>query len=633
MTGFRFGSFELHCASGELRKSGLRIHLEDQPFRLLAALVERQGELLTREELRTALWPDGTYVDFDRSLNRAINKVRLALGDSAANPRFIETLPRRGYRFVAPVARVDLGNEHALSALEATSPTEPVPPIAEQERASEPIPLPTMKPHHRWWAVGAVVALAAAATAIVSYERVKPISAIAVLPFEDMSGDPEQRYFADGMTDQLIADLSRIDSLRVISRQSVTHYDESSKTLSEIAGELNVGAIVEGSVARASERVRVNARLVRLPNEQVVWTRTYERNATDILTLQSELAQSIADQVGAVITPEEHKRLATQARPVDPELHALYLRGRFLALEPSLNMRQQGIQMLEEVVEKDPTYVPAHAALAEAWFQLSSFYLPPVEAMPKAKAAARKAIQLNPECDSARATLGRIHLFYDWDWQAAEEQLRTALDLNPNSSVAYRGLAGLRISVGRNDEALEAVEHGLRLDPMALWTRFESVFVYTLALRYDNAIRQARRNLDWAPGFALQRAVLGALYAEKGQFTDAVREAEAAVEGQRIPTTLSFLAHVYAMAGRRADAERVLAELSTLAEQQYVCPYEVATAFAVLGSSDDAFAWMDKGIASRADCMVWLRSEPWLESIRRDPRYSDLVSQVAFPQP
>jgi len=396
---------------------------------------------------------------------------------------------------------------------------------------------------------------------------------------------------------------------------------------------LKVGAIVEGSVAQSNGRIRVNVRLVRLPSEETLWTRTYERDGSDILVLQGEMARNIGEQIGALITPEERQRMVSRARPVDPELHALYLNGRFLALEPNRNMIDRGIGMLEKVVERDPTHAPAYAALAEAWFQLANNYLAPSEAMPKAKTAARRAIGLDPELDDARATLGRIHLFYDWDWQASEEQLQKALDLNPNSSAAYRGLGCLRMALGRTDESLKAAEQGLRLSPMYLWTRFDSTMLLTLAGENDEAIRQARRTLEWEPTFGLQRAILGVAHAEKGQLDLAVRELEAAVQAQRIPATVSFLAHAYALSGRKPEAERLVAELASVAEHQYVCPYEIATALVTLGREDDAFRWVNKGIAARADCMVWLHSEPWLKSMRRDTRYPALVHEVGLPRP
>lgn len=617
LAGFRFGSFELDISSGELRKGGIRIRLEDQPFRLLTALVARPGEVLTREEVRAALWAEDTYVEFDRSITRAVNKVRTALGDSAANPRFIETLPRRGYRFVAPVSVVKAACEPSL-------------PMPDHE-----VPVPSRRP--RQWTIGiGVFVLAAAIGAVWVFivPRIAPterISSVAVLPFVNVSADPDQSYLADAMTDQLITALSRIRSCRIVSRTSVMRYKGTQRQLRDIAAELNVHDIVEGSVALSGGRVRLNARLIRIPGEHAVWTKTYEGDAAGILGLQVQLARAIAGEIGALITPEEERRLAGVAQSLAPELHSLYLQGRVFVNEPGRDAIERGIRALSTVIEKDPGHAPAWAALADGWFSLSSVYLPPIEVMPKAKAAARKAIDLDPDSDSAHAVLGRIHVFYDWDWQAGEEQFRKALEINANSSAAYRGLAFLKGATGRPHESLQAIGRAIELDPMSLWAHFQSAMTLTCLRRHEEAESQARRVLNWEPRFGLMRSVLGLNLAERGLFPEAIHELEKAVESLRVPTTLAFLAQGYAQAGRVADAERVLEDLVALAKRQYVCPFEVASAFVTLGRKEDAFAWMSKAVADRADCMIWIRSEPWLDPIRNDARYAAIVRQVGFP--
>jgi tetratricopeptide (TPR) repeat protein len=373
-------------------------------------------------------------------------------------------------------------------------------------------------------------------------------------------------------------------------------------------------------------------RLIRLPGGHAVWTRTYEREAADILSLQAELARNIANEIGAFITPAEQRRLAEIARPVNPELHSLYLQGRLFVNEPGRDSIERGLRALEQVIAKDPGHAPAWAAMSAGWFSLSSVYLPPAEAMPRAKAAARKALDLDPESDAAHAALGLIHVFYDWDWQAAEEHLRKALKINANSSEAYRGLAFLKGATGRTDEAQKAIQRAIELDPMSLWAHFQSAMVFTCVRKHDEAERQARRVLGWEPRFGMMRSVLGLNLAERRVFPEAIQELEKAVELQRIPTTMAWLAQGYALAGQIADAERTMTELVTLANRQYVCPFEVASAFVVLGRNEEAFNWMNKAVADRADCMIWLRSEPWLEPMRGDSRYKNLVRQVGFPQ-
>lgn len=338
-----------------------------------------------------------------------------------------------------------------------------------------------------------------------------------------------------------------------------------------------------------------------------------------------------AEEIGAVVTPDDKRRLARQARSIDPGLQELYAKGRFLATEGGRNEIERGIRILEKVIEQEPKYVSAYAALAEGWFGLASMYLPPVETMPKARAAARKAIELDPESDDAHAILGRVHVFYDWDWRAAEEQFRQALDANPNSSNAYKGLACLRMAQNRTGEAIKNIDYALRLDPRSLWLHFMTVAFRANARRYPEAIRQARGSLEWEPQFGVLRSFVGVIHAMHGEFENAIREAETGTQTQRIPTSISFLAMSYAMAGQRAEAERALAELVSIAERQYVCPFEVACAYALLGRKDAAFTWLAKAVADRADCIIWLRAEPWLDPIRSDPRYATIVRQVWLP--
>ncbi|MEO8126547.1 MAG: winged helix-turn-helix domain-containing protein [Bryobacteraceae bacterium] len=629
---YRFGSFEMDGASRELRKHGVRLKFEEQPFRLLAGLVERQGDVVTREELKKSLWPDETYGDFDRGLNRVVNKIRIALGDSAVNPRFIETLPRRGYRFLAPVSIVERPG----------SQPESVPPdIAPLD--SQPIQTPrnvakwySVRPKSvRWQAALAVLVGAAAVASLtwfgISRVRAPRFTALAVLPLEGVAREGDEGDFAYGMTDQLIASLSRISSLRVVSLKSMMHYKGTRTKLADVAKELKVDGLVEGSLFVSNGNMRMNIRLVRFPGEQTVWTKSYERSAAEAISLQREIAQNVAQEIGAAITPDDRKRLAHHARSIDPALQELYSKGRFLATEQSRDSIERGLKILEKVIEKEPDYAPAYAAVAEGWFGLASVYLPPLETMPKARAAAHKAIELDPELDDARAVLGRVHVFYDWDWSAAEEQFRKALDSNPNSENAYKGLACLRMVQGRGADALTNIDLALRIDPRSLWLHFMAVLFRTNERRYPDAIRQADQSLDWEPGFGMLRSFTGVIHALQGESAVAIREAEMGVKQQPVPTTMGFLALGYALAGKKAEAERVLADLIARADHQYVCPFEVASVYACLGRMDETFDWLAKSVAERADCTIWLRSEPWLDPIRDDPRYTALVRKLWLP--
>jgi TolB-like protein/DNA-binding winged helix-turn-helix (wHTH) protein/Flp pilus assembly protein TadD len=624
---FRFGSFEIDVSSSELRKSGLRIRLEEQPFRILAMLVSRPGEVVTREQLREAVWNSDTHVDFDRSLTRAVNKLRLAINDSASNPRFVETLPRRGYRFTAPVTPI---SEESLRGAVAEGTTDVA---GRGEAPSDHVPdMRAGRGGFLRWAVTLILAAAVLAVGVSVGRRLTParVSAVAVLPFQNLSAQPERNYLGDGMTDQLIITLSRMTSVRVVSRTSVMRYKGGRHSLADIASNLKVDSILEGSVTEDGKRVLVNARLIGFPGGRILWTRSYDRTSADLPALQAELAQTVAREIGALFAPRDELRVRAAARKVDPEVHALYLQGRLFVSEPDRPTVERGIEALKEVLRREPGHADAWAALADGWFNMSSNYVTPLEAMPKAKSAARKAVELDPESDAAHAVLGRIHVFYDWDWRAGEEHLRKAIDLNPNSSSAWRGLSFLEVAEGRFDDAFKSLDRALLLDPMSLWARFQSVITLTCVRRHDEAIQQAQRGLEWEPEFGIMRSVLGLAHAEKGDFPAAIGQLERAVESQKVVTTLAFLAQGYARAGRRMDADRIMSQLLSRATTEYVCPFEMGAAFASMGRTEEAFAWLNKSVTERADCMIWLRAEPWLSPIRGDPRYAALVRQVGF---
>jgi tetratricopeptide (TPR) repeat protein len=394
---------------------------------------------------------------------------------------------------------------------------------------------------------------------------------------------------------------------------------------------LNVEAIVDGSVTHIGDRIRLNARLVRFPGEQTVFTRSYERDAADAFSLQNDLARNIAKEVGRSILPAEEPRLAKYARRVNPRLNALYLKGRALSYDFRREALEEAIRTLEHVGKEDPGNADVYASIANAWFNLSSVHLSPGQAMPKARAAAQKALAIDPQSDTAMTALGLVHVFYDWDWQSADAQLRKAVTVNPNSSDAYSVLGCLRLAQGRSSEALDAAEKSVLLDPRSFWPQLRQTFLFVFLNRLDDAIRNASSTLAFDPGWGPHRSFLGLAYMQKNNLAHAIRELEAAARYQPIPTTLGFLAMGYARAGRTAEAEKILKDLVAQAERHYVCPFEVAAAFAVLGRNDDAFSWMDRGVAERADCMVFLRSEPWLHGIHSDPRYAELMRRVGFP--
>jgi serine/threonine protein kinase/tetratricopeptide (TPR) repeat protein len=490
-------------------------------------------------------------------------------------------------------------------------------------------------PRRRAWLVGgslALVVLAAAVTLIRSSWTAPPahqIRSVAVLPLENLSGDPEQEYFADGMTEQLITDLAKISGLRVISRTSVMQYRKARKPLPEIARELKVDAIIEGAVARAGDKVRVTAKLIRGATEQSLWAQSYERDLRDVLALQSDVARSIANQVDITLTPQEQQRLAS-ARPVNPEAHQQVLIGRFHANKGTEDGLRKAIQYFDLAISKDSANGLAHAGLAEAYAATSSYYMHPREAMPKAKAAAGTALKLDDSLASAHAALGYIHLLYDWDGPAAEKELLKAIHLDPSLAAARLNYAAYLTTQGRYDEAAQEVRRSADLDPLSVRTHSFGALFLIFARRYDEAIELARKGLELEPNGAYALAFQGLAYGEQRRFKEAVSNLQRAAQLERSPTILYLGAHIHAVAGQREEAERLIHEGEKATERQYFCPYEIATAYVSLRDFDTAYNWFRKGVEARADCMAWLGVEPWMEPFRSDPRYATLLQEVGI---
>jgi TolB-like protein/DNA-binding winged helix-turn-helix (wHTH) protein len=421
---FQFGAFELDPRAGELRKHGVKVKLQEQPLRVLVNLLEHAGEVVTKEELQRQIWPSDTFVDFDHGLHSAITRLREALGDSSESPRFIETLARRGYRFIAPVTVI--GN---------TTPTEPT-----REGS-----MPQARNRLRWPGSGVLAGLLGLAVLFAVFlgfdlggarrwlRRSNPaIGALAVLPLEDLSGDPAQEYFADGMTDALITDLAKISALRVVSRTSVMRYKRTQKSVREIARELNVDAIVEGSIEHAGNRVRISAQLIRAATDQHLWAEAYDRDMSDMLRVQEEIARSIAREIQVKLTPQEQALLA-KGRPVDPQAYELYLKGRYFWTKATKESIEKAMGLFREAIAKDPTYASPFSGLADCYTVLGVSFgvgsLSSSQATSQARSAAEKAIQLDDTLAEGHNSLANTRLFFDWDWVGSETEFKRALEL------------------------------------------------------------------------------------------------------------------------------------------------------------------------------------------------------------
>lgn len=626
---FRFGIFEADAETGELRKYGARVKLHGQPFHVLTLLLERPGQVVTRQELRDALWPSGTFVDYDHSLNEAVNKLRTALGDSSASPRFVETVPRRGYRFLAPV--------DTIFPVEPPEPTGVANGSAERAGALHR-PGTWRRPVSIGMAVALVVLLIVVGFVLRGgrrQERPKapegPIDSIAVLPLVNLSGDATKDYFADGMTQELISSLAKIESLRVISRTSVARYKGTTKPLPVIARELDVRAILEGAVLLEEDRVRLNVQLIYAPTDRTLWAETYDRDLRDVLALQSDLAMMIAEMIEVRLTPSEEAVIIRAAR-VDPQAYRAYLRGRFYWGLRSEEGAQRAIEQFRQALEHDPDYAPAYSGLADA-YQLLAVYNAErhQEMMPMAKAAAEKALELDPRLAEAHASLGVVELLYEWNWSAAERELLTAIDLNPGYAAAHQWYGIYLVAMGRTVEARASLRRAQTLDPLSSSISENLGWVAYCAGDYTGALTQLRKTLEQDPRFAPALHYLALTYFQLERPREAVEILESARES--IPWSVELetdLALAYARAGQRAEGARRLDQLLSASEERYLSPYLPAVFYAGIGDTERALEWLERAYQERAANLVFLKVEPLFDSMRDDPRFQRLVERVGL---
>lgn len=622
----RFGTFEADLASGDLRKSGRRVKLRGRPFEILEILLTRAGEVVTREELRRALWDADTFVDFDHGLNTAVNRLRETVGDTADNPRFIETLPRRGYRFLGPV-QWGVRPQAAAPAVEGHEPPSlgPPPSSPASARASRAIRLLI--------ALATLAGLAVSGRHLARGGRDEPVR-IAVLPFVNLGGDPGQEYFVDGITDALIAELAQLDRLRVISRTSVMPYKGSHLRLPGIAAELHVDTIVEGSVLSSGDHVRVTAQLIDAATDRHLWASSYERATTDVLALQREIVRDIAREVRATLSPRQAAHLA--AKPsVDPLAYEAHLRGRIFWDTMSQKGLESSIGFFERAIALDPGYAPAYAGLADAYWILGSAGFeaaPQHETVPKARAAALKAKELDPDLDRAEATLGFLEIDYDWDFAMGERRVRTVLERNPSLVSVHTSFSYYLAAMGRFEEAIAAAKRGQELDPLSV------VPVQTLGFRYYYARRHAEaavafgRALEMDPGAFVARVGLGLARFGQGRTMEALAEIErSAQDSGHNRWVQASLAHVWAKSGQAARARQTLARFEEEGGNRYVPAFYPAVVLAGLGDNDAALAFLEKSFAERSGWMVFLKVEPFFDSLRGDARFDELMARVGLP--
>ena len=648
----RFGVFEADLKSGELRKHGFRLKLAEQPFQVLAMLLERPGETVTREEMRDRLWPSDTFVDFDHGLNNAVMRVREALLDSSDHPRYVETIPRRGYRFVAPVEDVHpaaLVPAHDES--EQTSLVLPISVAGGVAQASRDAARPGLLTVFRHWLRAPRVALAAFVVlvgigALLAFflrgnhnnvagkSTLTQSTSLVVLPLENLSGDKDQDYFADGMTDELIANLAKIRSLHVISRSTAMTYKGTRKPLSEIARELKVDAVVEGTVMRVGNRVRITAELVQVSTDHHLWADTYESQMGDVLALQNRVSSAIVNEIRINLTPEERERLA-KTPAVAPEAYEDYLKGLYYWNKRSDENLTRAIGYFERATKVDPQYALAYAGLADCYAIISAEIfgtMPASEAAPKAKAAALRALELDPTLAEAQTSLATAKFNSDWDWSGASEGFERAIGLNPSYATAYQRYSLYLIAMGRVRDSFAQIQKARELDPLSLSINFSLGWRLYMARQYDAAIAQLKDTLEMDPSYELPHLVVGQAYEQKGDYVSAIQELKTAVElSHGTPLMVSALALAYARSGNRAEAERLLSDLQSESKKQYVSPYYLALVYVGLGRNEQAMDKLEQAFADRSNGLVFLKVEPELDDLRSNSRFISLQKQLGFP--
>jgi TolB-like protein/DNA-binding winged helix-turn-helix (wHTH) protein/Flp pilus assembly protein TadD len=634
----RFGTYEVSFQSGEVRKAGLRIRVQQQPMKLLEILLEHPGEVVTREELRRQIWPNESFGDFDQALNISIGKLRSALGDSAENPRFIETLPKRGYRFIADVSVVG-DDAHKRGPESAASPP---PATGSVTKVQDPgLAISRTRVKGRLWTTLLVIPASVLVLSLVILSvwlfrsRVRPptgIRSLAVLPLDNLSGDASQNYFADGMTDELITDLAQISALRVISRTSVMAYKGARKPLPQIARELNVDAMVEGTVLRSGDQVRITAQLIEASTDKHLWSQSYEGDLRDTLALQNRVASAIADQIRISLTPRE-KAALKDARVVKPEAYESYLKGRYFWNKRTGDGLKVALAYFKQAIEEDPKYAQAYSGLADTYALLGDWQyavMTPKEAFPQAKAAAIKALQLDNTLGEAHNSLAFVLDGFDWDFDSAGKEFQRAIELNPGYATAHHWYAWHLSLLSRYDEAIAEMRKAENLDPLSLIINADLAELLVLAHSYDESIRQSRKTIEMDPNFALAHNQLAQAYLQKHMFDEAVAELKTAVRlSGGAPAFIANLARAYVASGKQSEAIKLLGDLKNRSNLTYSNAAEIAMIYASLGDADQAMNWLEKGYEERFNPGVLLR--PGFDSLRSDSRFQDLVRRIGLP--
>ncbi|HEV2398075.1 MAG TPA: winged helix-turn-helix domain-containing protein [Candidatus Sulfotelmatobacter sp.] len=598
-----FGVFEVDAQAGELRKHGIRVKLQDREFHVLLMLLQNPGHVVTRYELQQSLWPGDTFVEFDNGLNNAISRLRNALGDSAESPRFIETVPRHGYRFVASVTSDDI--------------------------PSVRVPLLSRRPVQI-----ALIVVALAATVLITYsltERAPRIGSLAVLPFSTVNPTdmPGQQYLGSSMTDAVLLNLSNVHGLRIVPLQTARHYSHSNEPLAEIAHELRVDAIASGSVQPEGNDLQVNVRLVRSADDAPFWTGSYRERASQFVALTREVTSGIIQAGNLDLTSSERQRLA-EGPQVNSQAYVDFLKGRYYMSQSTEASYTEALSYFEQAVAEAPNFARGYEGLAD-YYEITDA-LPPSVAMPKAKLYALKALNFNDMLPSAHASLAVAYFYGDWNWKSSEQEFRRALTLNPADAGTHTMFAIALSSTEQVQNALEQIQQAERLSPLYFRAYHTGALVWLNAHQYGRSAEQANQLVSLNPNGASGHEDLGTAYIFEGKYPEAVQQFQQELaDGGDGEIVSALLGVAYARWGKNTQAEQQLHDLKRASAQEYVPPFWFAMLYASLGVSQKALDALDQAYREHDAYMVFLKVTPFLDSLHSDPRFQKLVRGMNFP--
>jgi TolB-like protein/DNA-binding winged helix-turn-helix (wHTH) protein/Tfp pilus assembly protein PilF len=649
VNGYRFDQFEVDVRTGELRRDGTRLKLQDKPFQLLIALLERPGELLTNEELQRRLWPAETFVDFALGLKVAVKKLRKALGDHAGAPRYVENLPRRGYRFIVTVepvnhtvTRLTAGGNDA-QAQELAQPTannsESTAGVGEAQGQSTATPARS----RRWRVIAvaaAVVLVAAATTGVVERLRpTQPVAAepgsLAVLPFTVIDYGGQGEYLGLGMDDALIVRLERLKRFAVRPASAIRGFSASKPDAVAAGRRLGVENILDGHIQRFADRVRVTVQLVRVADGFALWTEQFDEKFTDIFDFQDSIAFRVAS---ALSQPLSEDRIHGRARrsTVNTDAYEAFLKGRFFWNKRTEDGYTRAIELFQRAIQLDPNFAPAYAALADAYALLGSMAnktIPRSQAMPAAREAATRALQLDDSLAEAHTSLAFVHMHYDWNWPAAEREYRRALELDPSYATAHQWYGFYLVAQGRKKDAIASVERAHDLDPLSLIISTDLAELLVFNGEYERAVQQCRKTLEMDPNFGPAYRILGHAYSRLGRHHEAIKEMERAREfAGSTMSALPDLAYIYAVAGKQSKSRALLEEALKLSDERQNTNWNLAAIYASIGDADRTFHWLEKALAARDGSLIVMDVEPYFQPFASDPRYQKIAATVGLPR-